>query len=79
MELTVEWVGVEGSLELWTLEKDHTRYVTLGRGCGKLVFSLGHAGYSWRKKFSRKTGPGGGAFRYVSQTRTRPHVHPAPC
>lgn len=51
----MEWLGAEGSLELWTLERDHTRYVTLGRGCGRLVFSLGHAGYSWRQKFSWKT------------------------
>lgn len=39
MELTMEWVGVESNLELWTLERDHTRYVTLGRGCGRSVFS----------------------------------------
>lgn len=39
MELTMERVGVESNLELWTLERDHTRYVTLGRGCGRSVFS----------------------------------------
>ena len=39
MELTVERVGLEGSLELWTLERDHTRYVTLDRGCGRSAFS----------------------------------------
>lgn len=46
----MERVGVEGSLELWTLERDHRRYVTLerdhrryvslGRGHGRPVFSL---------------------------------------
>lgn len=39
MELTVEWVGVEGSLELWTLGRDHRRYVTPGRGCVRPMFS----------------------------------------
>lgn len=39
MELTMERVGVEGSLELWILERDHMRYVTLGRGHGRPVFS----------------------------------------
>lgn len=40
MELTMELVEVESSLELWTLEGDQKTYISSpGRACGKWMFS----------------------------------------
>lgn len=77
----MEQLGVEGSLDLWTLERDHTRYVTLSRGCGRLVFSPASF-EAMQLAFGENSsgGPGGGAFPCTAQSRTCcQRVRPAPC